>query len=181
MHCPRCGQQQVSEDTRFCSRCGFPLALVAEILLHGGALPQLANVQSPDKKLLTRNNGLKFGLAWFLGITFLLVPIAAIAGLGRLAPMFAVVGIIGGLLMMIFSLLFLENGPKIFQSNAAYQPANFLGGNIPPQNALPPQQSQPVQDFMPPAAAHWKAPNTGELVRPHSVTEGTTKLLQKDE
>ena len=27
----------------------------------------------------------------------------------------------------------------------------------------------------------WKAPDTGELVSPGSVTEGTTKLLSKEE
>ena len=77
MHCPRCGQQQVSEETKFCSRCGFPLGLVSEVLSHGGFLPQLANLQK-NKKFFTRQNGLKIGLVWFLIVTFLLVPLAAI-------------------------------------------------------------------------------------------------------
>ena len=29
MFCPQCGQQQVSDVTRYCSRCGFPLDGVA--------------------------------------------------------------------------------------------------------------------------------------------------------
>ena len=45
MHCPRCGQQQASGETKFCSRCGFQLAIVAELLHHGGTLPQLAAIQ----------------------------------------------------------------------------------------------------------------------------------------
>ena len=32
MYCPRCSQQQVSEETKFCSRCGLPLGLVSELL-----------------------------------------------------------------------------------------------------------------------------------------------------
>ena len=44
MYCPRCGQQQVSEEIKFCSRCGFPLGLVSEIIMHGGFLPQLADL-----------------------------------------------------------------------------------------------------------------------------------------
>ena len=43
MHCPRCGQQQISDQTKFCSRCGFQLGLVSELLMNGGFLPQLAD------------------------------------------------------------------------------------------------------------------------------------------
>ncbi|MEJ7699628.1 MAG: hypothetical protein WKF71_08300 [Pyrinomonadaceae bacterium] len=57
MFCPRCSQEQVSSETKFCSRCGFPLGLVSEILAHGGFLPQLAELYQ-DKKILTRKNGL---------------------------------------------------------------------------------------------------------------------------
>ena len=44
MFCPNCSQQQVSEETKFCSRCGLPLGLVAEIVAYGGFLPQLADL-----------------------------------------------------------------------------------------------------------------------------------------
>jgi hypothetical protein len=48
------------------------------------------------------------------------------------------------------------------------------------QRVLPAQQSQPAQSYMPPANS-WKAPDTGEFARPSSVTEGTTKLLKKNQ
>ena len=32
MFCPKCGHQQISNDTRFCSRCGFTLSFVSELL-----------------------------------------------------------------------------------------------------------------------------------------------------
>lgn len=189
MHCPRCGQQQVSEDTRFCSRCGFPLGLISEILAHGGVLPQLADLHKKKKKFWTRKNGLKIALLWFLVLTLLITPLAGIAGADEGAGVFAVLGVMGGLLMMVISFMFLEKEPKFSRQievpyqaiESPYQTANYFGGNAAGQNALPPQQSQPVQDFVPPAAGGWKAPNTGELAKPHSVTEGTTKLLQKDE
>lgn len=180
MHCPRCGQQQVSEETRFCSRCGFPLGLVSEILANGGVLPQLAELHNrKNKKILTRRNGVKFGLAWFLIITFILTPLAAIADIEEAAAAFAVIGLMGGLLIMLLSWLFLEAEKKVWQPEMTYQQTNFIAPQT-NQNALPPQQSYPVQDFVPPTAGSWKAPNTGELVRP-SVTEETTKLLRKDE
>ena len=183
MHCPRCGQQQVSDETKFCSRCGMPLGLVSEIITHGGFLPQLADLHK-DKKWLTRSFGLKISLIWFLLITFILVPLAAITNApGGLVAGLSVIGFCGGLLLSALSFLFLQDEKKSFQgqnefSNDNYAP-QFLSGST-NQTALPPQTSQPVSGYVAPAAGSWKAPDTGELL-PHSVTEGTTKLLQKDD
>ena len=183
MHCPRCGQEQISAEIKFCSRCGFQLGLVSELIFHGGTLPQLADLPQ-NKKWLTRKNGLKFSLMWFLVLTFILTPISAIADAEELAAFFAVVGIMGSLVMMICSFLFLpkESKSNQFQNSwqNASQPAQFTGSAY-QQNALPPQQSQPANSYMPPPANSWKAPDTGELVRPGSVVENTTKLLKKDE
>jgi hypothetical protein len=184
MHCPRCGQQQVTEEIKFCSRCGFPLGLVSEILAHGGFLPQLAELHNKSKKWLTRNFGLKISLIWFLLLDFILVPLLAITDApGEIVALFAVVGFCGALLMTVLSFLFLPNDKKSFQpQNEFPNPAEtpqYLGGNQ-NQAALPPPTSQPVSAYTPPTAGSWKAPDTGELV-PRSVTEGTTKLLQKDE
>lgn len=32
MFCPQCGHRQVSDETRFCPRCGLSLGLVTELL-----------------------------------------------------------------------------------------------------------------------------------------------------
>jgi hypothetical protein len=183
MHCPRCGQQQVSEDIKFCSRCGFPLGLVSEILAHGGFLPQLADLHK-SKKWLTRNFGLKISLIWFLLLDFILVPLAAITDApSEIVAFLAIVGFCGALLMTALSFLFLQNEKKSFQMqnelpNHPTAPQHLRGNQN--QTALPPPTSQPVSDYAPPMAGSWKAPDTGELI-PRSVTEGTTKLLQKDE
>ena len=34
MFCPRCGHEQVSNETRFCSRCGLPLGLVTGLVAN---------------------------------------------------------------------------------------------------------------------------------------------------
>jgi len=34
MFCPQCGHRQVSNDMRFCSRCGLPLDLVTDLLAN---------------------------------------------------------------------------------------------------------------------------------------------------
>ncbi len=184
MHCPRCGQQQVSEDIKFCSRCGFPLGLVSEIIAHDGFLPQLADLNNKGKKWLTRNFGLKISLLWFLLVCFILVPLAAITKApGGVVAGLAIIGFCGALLLTALSFLFLQNEKNYSHGQNELPSDNyapqFLGGNQ-QQNALPPQTSQPVSAYAPPLAGSWKAPDTGELI-PHSVTEGTTKLLRKDE
>ncbi len=183
MHCPRCGQQQVSEDIKFCSRCGFPLSLVSEILGHGGFLPQLADLDGKSKKWLTRNFGLKISVLWFLVLCFILLPLAAITKApGPVVAGLAIIGFCGALFISALSFLFLEKEKKFQpgQIDFSGEPgAPYLGGGK-NQTALPPPTSQPVSAYAPPGAGSWKAPDTGELI-PHSVTEGTTKLLQKDE
>lgn len=182
MHCPRCGQQQVSEETKFCSRCGFPLGLVSEVLAHGGFLPQLADVYK-SKKIFTKSNVMKFGVIWFLFWSMLLTPLLAIAGGDEIVAVTAVLGFIGGLIMIVSAALFLKNPPKDMQGkyiNEAAQPmpAQFRANQT--HSALPPQQTHPANSYVPPANS-WRAPDTGEFVRPGSVTEGTTKLLQKED
>lgn len=181
MNCPRCGQQQVSEEIKFCSRCGFPLGLIAEILAHGGFLPQLADLPK-KRKWLTRKNGLKFSLLWFI-LFLIFTAFAGISGEGEAAGVFAVMSSLGGLFWLVSSILFLPNEPRSYQDERALQqpqyPAQFAGGTQ-NQGALPPQSYQPVDNYMPPAGS-WKAPATGDLAQPGSVTDATTKLLKKDE
>ncbi len=182
MFCPNCGQQQVSQEIKFCSRCGFPLGLVAEILAHGGFLPQLADLYK-SKKIFTKSNGIKFGLIWFLFWSFLLTPLLAIAGGDEIVAVTAVLGFVGGIIIMILSVLFLQNEPKNLQDGYLNQKEKMMPANLKAnrtQSALPPQQTQPAQSYVPPGNV-WKSADTGDLVHPHSVTENTTKLLKKEE
>lgn len=179
MYCPRCGQQQFSEEIRFCSRCGLPLNLVAEVLSHGGTLPQLAEIYK-QKGFFNRSNGIKLGLVWFLLMTFLVTPILAIAGGEEVVAITAVLGFFGGILIMLFSIFFLKNDskmPNAFANQNANESANYLGGNQ-GNNRLPPQQTMPASTYAAPAPGAWQS-NTDDL-QPTSVTEETTKLLKKE-
>ncbi|MCU1289962.1 MAG: hypothetical protein JWN60_2191 [Acidobacteria bacterium] len=181
MYCPRCSRQQLSGETKYCSSCGFPLVVVSELLAHGGYLPQL---ESKKKGILpSRKTGMKIGLSWFLIGTLLLTSLFGVIGADKLAGFCAVLGTMGGILIMLFSWMFLEKSVS-----PQYQPSlpaadnhaaqQFVGAKA-PQTALP-QPSHPVESYIPPAQK-WRAPNTGEFAGPESVTEGTTKLLTKDE
>jgi hypothetical protein len=193
MYCPNCGQQQASEQMRFCSRCGFPLGLVSEILAHGGFLPQLAAIG--NKKIqVNRKNGLMFGLAWFLVLTFLLTPIFAVLDFDRLVPLTAILGFMGGIFIMIFSLFLSKTGNAATLPPPAAPPKDFvpqplMSSNTMPHNALPPQAANfnPVNSasaYAPPqkqpSRGGWRDAETGELIPP-SVTESTTRLLDKNE
>ena len=116
MFCPRCSQEQVSEETSYCSRCGLPLGLVAQVVANDGSLPQLEEDNNKKKSRLPRSKGLKFGLAWFLVLTFFLAPFLAIMGADALPEISAALGVFGGLLIILFSFIFLKNEPQAWNA-----------------------------------------------------------------
>lgn len=182
MHCPRCGQQQVSDETKFCSRCGFQLAIVAELLLHGGTLPQLAAIQQ-KKTFFNKKNGVLFSVAWFIFFTMFLTSFWGILNVDELAGISAVTGVFGALLLLIGSLVLLPSSKitaKLPMPDIPVlpRPVGLYGSSG--AQALPPQQQQPA-DFYAAPQGGWRAPDTGDLVERGSVIENTTKLLKRDE
>ncbi|MFN2502310.1 MAG: hypothetical protein ABR530_09895 [Pyrinomonadaceae bacterium] len=178
MHCPSCGQQQVSTQTKFCSRCGMPLSIVAEVLVHGGYLPQLAAINQKTT-LLNRRNGVAFSLLWCLFFLLIMAPLWGIMDVEELVAASAVIGIFGGLMFLVSSLIFLPKRPMIPPIPEAF--THNPQAAVPAQSgypALPPQQSVPASFYGQPQSGNWR--DTNDL-QPNSVTEGTTKLLEKDE
>ena len=182
MHCPRCGQQQVSIETKFCNRCGFPMHFVSELLTHDGTLPQLASLVG-NRTFFNKKNGVIFGVFWFIFFTMFMTSIGGILGSDELAGIFAVTGVFGTMLIIIASLVLLPSSKlNRFASLPTVGLRTQADLQAPAAQAqLPPQQSMPAQVYAPPTAGSWKAPDTGEFSRPGSVTENTTKLLTKDE
>lgn len=181
MYCPRCGQEQISTETRFCSRCGFLMAGVGTLVANNGNPEALAALKSVSVET-PRKRGLKQGLFIFL-LTFLVVPIITVLTIWLRAEPFGVVIsaillFVGGLLRMAYALMF-ESNETTAESNGqgVYQTAqNFLGGSQ-NKNALPPQSSIPVENYVPPGHGNWRDTNDLE---PASVTDPTTKLLNKE-
>lgn len=182
MHCPRCGQQQLSEETKFCSKCGFQLTLVSELLIHGGYLPQLADLYK-KKTIYTRKNGLMLSLLWFvIFVPFLTSIFGAALDIEFLGVAFALIGVFGSFMIFVASLVYLGKAPTHYDmqlNEPRAGNAKSLHGSA-SHGALPPQQSQPVSSYLPPENIR-KVADTGEFARPGSVTDGTTKLLKKDE
>ena len=181
MFCPQCGQQQVTGVIRFCSRCGFPLDGVIQLLSNGGALPAYRSADEPVQ-ISPRRKGVKQGMLLFL-IGVVLVPILGMFASfssavfpQMLAILAAIVCFVGGPLRMFYAGVFEEGAPKPFRPF------------VPPMQ-MPVQQQfmAPVQSpALPPPPARqppsWRTrPTTAELANPPSVTENTTRLLDKED
>jgi hypothetical protein len=153
------------------------------LLSNGGMLPQYLPPIEGEQKTSQRKRGVKQGAMIFL-LGVLLVPVLAVFtsfAPGRLGNMFefftvvsALLCFIGGPLRMLFAALFEEGAPaRQFMTPSAYAPAA-----IPPPparvSALPPAAVNP--------AGQWKArPQTAEILQPPSVTDNTTRFLEKPE
>lgn len=182
MFCPQCGQKQAANEVRFCSNCGFPLGGVAELLVNRGQLPARATPAGPPQ-LTPRQKGIRQGAMLMLS-TMLVVPLVSfisvfITGAPELfVPAAAVICFVGGLLRIFYALM-LESAaaPGTPAAGApAYMPPamppNYLG--TPERgSALPPAQSAPAPAYRP---ARF---DTGELASPSSVTDHTTRLLER--
>lgn len=179
MHCPTCGQQQVSDETRFCSRCGFPLAGVAEVVANSGILPAQKTSLTGTADSAKRR-GIKQGFFIFL-LTFLIVPITAVISLAlNLEPFLPLISVIllgiGGLLRIAYAFMFESGLP-----NSSVAGTRSLPRTSDQPAALPPQQSIPASAYGPPRAGSWRDTNDLQHQPPGSVTDTTTKLLQKEE
>lgn len=193
MHCPSCGQKHVSttehlrplplwwlgDGKKFCTRCGFPLELVADLLDHGGFSRKLAELDQ-KKTFFTRKNGVVFSILWMI-LLMVLIPaiIGILNGPGEAQGVSAVIGLVGGLMIMIGSLVFLPSSEQdlwaIVQQMQS-TPATTPGLDRADHQALPPEQSIPVSVHVPPPAGSWR--DTNEL-EPSSISESTTRPLER--
>jgi hypothetical protein len=180
MFCPQCGQQQVTGVIRFCSRCGFPLDGVIHLLSSGGNLQVYRSSDEPVPVSARRKGVKQGGLLLLSGAV--IVPILAIfASYGNsrfveiLAALAAIICFIGGPLRMLFAAVFEEGAPKpvgMYGPAPMRVPQQFVPHVQSP--ALPPPPVRPQPSWRP-------RPNTAELANPPSVTENTTRLLEKED
>jgi len=180
MYCPKCGQERISPEVNYCSRCGFLLTGTMELLANDGvSLTAPSRSKLPSK----RSRGLKQGLFTLL-LFFLIGPLLGIITVAVNAEPYivgiaAILLIFGGLLRMAYALMFESSDPIV--ANAATLPAAFTAPSInePTFNAaLPPQRQMPADEYVSPRAGQWRETND---LTPASVTDSTTKLLGSDE
>lgn len=180
MFCPRCGQEQISNQTRFCSRCGLLMSGMEEIVANGGVL----QVYDPQAKAPSaRKRGVKQGGAMILLGAFVVPMLGVLSNIFMYSTdvvgLAAIIFFLGGFLRLIYAAIFESGNPadKTLEENVV-ETAQKLMNKKKTAGALPPQQSIPVNNYVPPTQGNWR--ETNELT-PTSVTDSTTKLLNKDE
>lgn len=153
----------------------MPLSTVAEVVAHGGILPQLANLNQ-KKPLFSKKNGVLFGTFWFIFLTMFATAFFGILGAPEeLIAIFAISGVFGAMMIIIGSLVLLPSSKLPIKMSRLEQSSL---GNLGTRAALPPQQSIPASAYGAPQPGNWR--DTNDL-QPTSVTESTTRLLDKDE
>ena len=177
MFCPKCSQPQASEETQFCSHCGLSLNNLKEIVSAGGISKDSGDKRSPRQK------GMRQGVMLMV-LSLILIPAYVL-----LAPLFPANDrlvesavsdtpfekISQAILLTIFLLgLARMLYARLFQASTSDaerdgDPAQLQGSRS--HQALPPAQGIPVGGF-----GSWRA-NTGEIAKPASITEHTTKSL----
>ncbi|MFL6227966.1 MAG: hypothetical protein ACJ741_04205 [Pyrinomonadaceae bacterium] len=181
MFCPKCGQSQVSDEVRFCSRCGLPLGGVADVLANNGLLPAHLNAHFAAPGAMTpRRKGIRQGGTLML-IGVFLIPMLAILhgviGLPGEFTLFGVLAVLAGLLRLLYAVIFEEKSPTAF----AHAPQPYAQAPAQAQfdphvraGALPPSDFRPAPTFFAPRS------DTAEIPIPPSVTDHTTRLLDHE-
>jgi hypothetical protein len=171
MYCPNCGQQQISEEMRFCSRCGLPLTGLAE-WLAGGGLPAKRREQVQISEMSPRRKGMRRAakLMFFSGVlfpVFLMMSLVIKEG----APMFFPFALFFvSLVWMLYARLF---GDKTATLNLRAAQTSTLSPNS-TRSSLPPAANTPMPNV------GRQQVRTNELMGPPSVTENTTRLLDNE-
>lgn len=167
MFCPKCSQSQAAEDMRYCSRCGFPLIGVAELVANDGTLP----LKDPDGRKIKRRKIIVRGWAGLNILNLILAPFIVIGVQSVEAVViylfFSLVLLLGGFAWLIYTRPAREDRDLFGKTN---RDKDLSSSDT--HSALPPDRTIPVDAFI-------HEHQTNELLIPPSITEGTTKLLEK--
>lgn len=170
MYCPKCGTQNV-DDASFCRGCGANVSLVPQAL--AGRLPESIVVDGEGQEMKKHERDDPPSLSdaivkTFIGIAFILVALSV-------KNVWQMAGHVWWFWLLIPAAGSLGSGIAEFvRLNQQGQKPNQLAGRgyMPP--AIP--AASPRAAELPPR----RSSSTSEIYTPSSVTENTTKLLEKD-
>lgn len=150
---------------RFCSRCGFPLGVVKELLTGGGIA-----AAPPAQHFSPRQRGIRQGarLIFWSVVAFPLFFGICVAFKSPGPLVVPVTLFLAGLVWMIYARLFGESFLPAWGRKEAAQLGRYAN-----DYALPPQPRAPAAALGPQHA------NTAEMIRPASVVDHTTNLLDR--
>ena len=165
MFCPRCAAQN-ADDARFCRACGTDISLVPQAVT--GQLATRLNEVGDDDYTRRGRRGRKRGKptieravrSLVMGLAFVFVAFAVMA--------WAPAGRIWWFWMLIPAASMIAEGISTYIRLAEERKRLAPTAYTPQPSAMPPAQQR--AGVLPPR-------NTGEIIPPPSVTEGTTRLL----
>lgn len=168
MYCPGCGQEHMSNQVRFCSRCGINLNAVSHVMATGGLVPVVQPPpEDPLAEMTPRQRGIRLG-AKILFASIVAFPIAlglSIAVDGPAPLLLPVVLFLIGALRMLYARMFeFDRKPPV-----SYTPVMQA-----------PWQSHALPSYQSPVDVPRPGRTTGELAEPPSVTEHTTRFLDHE-
>ena len=174
MYCPKCSQQQVSDDMRFCSRCGFSLIAVKELIERGGAINGPEAGARADQ-LARKQRGIRIGASMMLLSLVLTIfggLLTAIDDDLAVLLLFPVLCFVIGFILVIYG-VFLKGK----RTARLKQPQPIMPGQLSPHPDRPELSAPrvaPIESF----SGH--RVQTAEMSHPPSVTENTTRLLDEE-
>jgi hypothetical protein len=167
MYCPKCSQIQTEDGLRFCSRCGFQLGVVKELLAERDSAPVVTAGSQAPKFFSRRKQDLLFGA------TVMSLAATIVVQLSWVAPKAALVFPLW-MIWLGFSLFVLSFDVLVRVARRFFSDDDHVSGlRSLSTSELPPVQNLPV------TALGFDRVNTGEILQPLSVTDHTTNLLNK--
>ena len=169
MFCPRCAQQQLPDDVRFCTRCGFHLTAVSHLLRTEG----IADIQPKERMPLIKRQELRKGAKLIFLSLLSVIPSFILAGIidpfriPLAVPIIIAAPFITFLVGLVQIFYYFFFGESILpikpqnQSFAFYEDTQQL--NYQPRQSFPFEKGS----F-----------DTTEFVQPPSITETTAELIK---
>ena len=172
MFCPNCGQQQVADYIKFCSRCGLAISGLGEFIAGGAVVTTRRDTTAVAlpaiKRKAVRRGAKMMFLSGVLSPLFFGMCFLADSPGPLLIPLSM---FLAGLAMLLYAQLFGEENPS--PPSQPYEPPSF---GVPPDSAALPSAANLSLN-----RAGGRKAGTAEMVAPLSVTEHTTKLLDGNE
>jgi hypothetical protein len=168
MYCPQCSQQQVSEEMRFCSRCGFPLTGVRELIASDALTPDTKNKRPPSVRGVRQATWIMLG--GVLLSLFVALLTAAEDDFVVLLMLPAACYIIG--FIRLLYAVFIQDRAELKQKELMVTIQSAISRH--PARELVAPREPAVNTFARPDR------KTAEVVQPPSVTEQTTRFLDDE-
>lgn len=180
MYCPKCSQIQAEDGLRFCSRCGFQLGVVKELLAERSSAPVIpAESQAPPKFFSRRKQDLLFGATVMSVAATIVVFLSWVAPKAALIFPLWMIWLAFSLFVLSFEVLVRVARRLFSDEDHVSDPASQLRTQRFINKTSSATSELPAMQNLPPAASGFDRVNTGEIVQPPSVIDHTTNLLNK--